>query len=147
MLLLPQHHQGFSVNCYSTNLQPSMTKLTRLILFLVLMGLTIWYLSIRISSYDLRFYSGKDNGYSVRLVSICVLSSIFWALMPDRGSIKYGLAGFVIGIASAFIAYFLMVSFEENATNQIIFHVLACFIFMITFYLIHKSTTIKNNNS
>jgi hypothetical protein len=124
-----------------------MARLMKLILFIVLTGLTIWYLSARISSYDLRFYSGKDNGYFVRLASICILSSIFWALMTDYSRIKHGILGFVIGIASALIAYFSLISLEDNAMNQVIFHILACLVFMTTFFLFHKSRTIKNNNS
>ena len=116
-------------------------------IFLVLMSLTIWYLSAQINSYDLRFYSGKDNGYFVRLQSICILSTFFWTLMTNHSRIKYGLAGFFIGLISAFVAYFSLISLEENATSQVIFHLLACFIFMTMFFILNKIRTIKNNNS
>jgi hypothetical protein len=124
-----------------------MTTLTKLTIFVILAGLTIWYLSTRINSYDLRFYSGKDNGYFVRLESICFFSAIFWALMTDNSRAKYFFAGSVIGLLSALIAYLSLLGFQENSRTQVIFHVLAFVLFMATFLIVKQWRTTKNNYS
>lgn len=113
-----------------------MTRLSKLLLFLILASLTIWYLSARINAYDLRFYYGKDNGYFVRLESICVLSAAFWALMTDHSRVKYFITGFFIGLFAAIFAYLL--PFEENARTQVIFHILACLLSMAAYFGFQK---------
>lgn len=122
-----------------------MTRPIRLLLFLIFTGIIIWFLNSRIDSNDLRFYSGKDNGYFARLESICILSAIFWTIMSDQNKIKNFFIGLLIGLLSSISSYLVMLNFEENAINQLIFHIIACLIF-ITTYFIMNITLIKKNN-
>ncbi|MBB4805063.1 hypothetical protein HNP38_000335 [Chryseobacterium defluvii] len=119
-------------------------------LFLVVAGIIIWYLSNRICSHDLRFYYGKDNGYFIRVESICILSSIFWIIMSDYSRIKskimliitgvfLSITGFIVGAFSSIISYLIMTGISnDNCKTQVIFHILACLIFMTIFYLINR---------
>ncbi|MCB0852662.1 MAG: hypothetical protein KDD63_10585 [Bacteroidetes bacterium] len=83
----------------------------------------------------MRFYYGKDNGYFVRRLSICILSSIFWGLMANKRVVYQMIIGFVIGLISGILAYFLMLKIDENADMQVAFHVVGCTIFIILFFL------------
>jgi Na+/proline symporter len=114
-----------------------MRKIT-LIVFLIIASVVIFYLNNRIAVYDMRFYSGKDDGYSVRLESICLLSALFFLLMCKQKRILNFFLGFVIGIISSIVYYFVAFICFDNSSTGLLFHILSCLCFVVVFFLVEK---------
>ena len=102
---MPRHRQAstLAANCFIDHTPSLMSRQRRLLPFILLNEMIVWFLDTRITSHDLRFYSGKDNGYFVRIGSIVVLSSILWALMSDQNRTRNFLWGLLIGILSSIL--------------------------------------------
>jgi hypothetical protein len=56
----------------------------KFVILLVLIAVTIIYTNQRIFAYDMKYYIGKDNGYLSRVKSICILSTLFFAVMAEK---------------------------------------------------------------
>jgi uncharacterized membrane protein len=55
----------------------------KLTVSLFLMSLAIWWINHGITSYDLYFYHGKDDGVIFRLESLLLMSSVFFMVMAE----------------------------------------------------------------
>jgi drug/metabolite transporter (DMT)-like permease len=110
----------------------------KLIVFLIIASAVIFYLNKRIAVYDMRFYSGKDNGFVVRIESICMLSTLFFFMMCKQKRILNSILGFVIGIISSVVCYFVAFIFIDNSNTGLLFHILSCLYFVMVFFLIER---------
>jgi hypothetical protein len=110
----------------------------KLIVFLIIAPVVILYLNYRIAIYDMRFYSGKDNGYVVRIESICMLSTLFFLLMCKQKRILNFFLGFMIGIISGIVCYFAANICTDNSNTDLLFHILSCLCFVVVFFVIEK---------
>jgi hypothetical protein len=122
-----------------------MSRPFKFILFTLLTGLTIYYINDGIGNYDMRFYNGKDDGYVLRLQSICVLSCLFYVLMSERKKILNAVIGLASGLAASIIAYlFIIVLIDEPFTGTV-FHIFSCILFILLYFAIQRYKSVKNN--
>ena len=142
-----------------------MTTAIKIIFFTIISILVIIYIDNGIRSFDLRFYSSKDNGYVVRLESICLLSSLFFLLMTRHQRIKstvkdyilniinylyISILGFIIGIVSSIVSYVFisMLPGADTVNKGLIFHLLAITLFIVAFYALDKrKMSVKGSNA
>lgn len=124
-----------------------MARKIKIILFLILIVLVVLYLNNRIYSYDMRYYAGKDNGLFARFESIVVSSALFFLLLTKMNRILDLFIGFVIGIISGILGYFLTLIFSNETVNDIFYHVFGTILFMMAFFLIEKYSNSKKTNS
>ena len=124
-----------------------MSRLLKLILFLLIATTTIIYINHGISTYNMSFYSGKDNGYFLRFESIFILSSLYFVLMTNRNKILDGLIGLAIGFIWGMICYIITMLVIPDPFTETFYSVFSCFMFMLTYYMIENYRTRKNNSS
>jgi len=115
-----------------------MSRRSRLFLFIALSVSVIAYLDNRIMAYDKRFYYGKDDGVFVRFESICLLSSILFLMLGRWNWFLRVFLGFVSGFVSSLLAIIFVSTIFDNPHDGLIFHILACLIFIGLFYLMDK---------
>ena len=109
----------------------------KLFLFFIISFVIIYYLNERIMSYDMRFYSGKDNGYIVRLESICILSTLFFVLLGSRRWFINSIIGFIIGFLASVISVIItLILFSQFKYEGIIMHIISYVIFVTIFYYV-----------
>jgi len=113
-------------------------KITFILSLLAIIAVIIYFYQ-RISAYDMRFYTGKDDGAFIILQSICILSAVFYFIMAKTKRWLYLFIGFFAGIVSSIIGYFLAV-FISSSTGQLVllFHILGCATFILSFFMIEK---------
>lgn len=118
----------------------SKIRLVVLVILIIVMSIIIYYINGRISAYDLRFYSGKDDGAFVRLESIVIMSSFFYLFMSKKYRIIQFIGGFFIGLLSGIIGYILvgLLLYRVFSDFGLTFHILGCIIFMVIFFLIER---------
>ncbi len=115
-----------------------MSKKIIFVIFLVITTVVVLYINHRIASYDLRFYSGKDDGYFVRFGSICLLSTIYFALMTDRNKIMDALIGLAFGFIAGIIGYLVSMLTIPDPLDGIGYYFISCFLFMLMFFILQK---------
>lgn len=100
----------------------------------------IIYLEFKINS-DLSFHQGKDQGFFVRIQSICILSMIFYFIMTEKKRFKMMLLGFLLGLASIVISYLIYLLIIDFRYSEFVFHSLSALIYIGSFFLIEKKIT------
>ena len=115
-------------------------RMLKFALFLILISIIIYCLNDKIENYDMRYYSGKDNGAFVRIYSITILSSLFYLIMSIKFRIIQLIKGFFIGFFSSIVSYILVGLFLHKIFSNfgLTFHVLGCLIFILIFFMIEK---------
>jgi hypothetical protein len=110
-----------------------------ILLFFILSAIMIAYIDYGIRTYDMRFYSGKDNGYFLRFESVICLSTGYYLLNVILQSerkiktyLKYGITGFVLGIISSVICYLIIPSDDYGLK----FHILSVILCYISLHVI-----------
>jgi hypothetical protein len=86
----------------------------------------------------MRFYQSKDNGYFVRLESICILSALFFLVMSKEKKLLNSAIGFSAGLVFSIAWYLLTINIPDDRTSAIVFHTMTCISFMFSFFLIEK---------
>ena len=82
------------------------------------------------------FYSGKDaGGIGSRILSVCILSALFFLIIAKKNKFVSLIIGFSIGVVSCIISFFLYRDpFYEQGLS---FHVLACILVMAFLLIDH----------
>jgi type III secretory pathway component EscS len=112
---------------------------SKLVILLIVFAIIIIWLNNEIVKGNMSFYHGKDNGFIVRIESICFMSLLFFLIMSNRKRIILSILGFIIGFISSVFSYFISFSIINNP--GISFHVLACTLFICFYFLITKTKT------
>ena len=87
----------------------------KILLMLVLTTAVVIWLDTKINVYDLNYYQGKDNGFSVRFYSICILSPLFFVLMGRRKRGLLSAIGLFVAILSIIVSYFIWFMLFEDS--------------------------------
>lgn len=101
-------------------------KTVLILLFLVFTALVIIYIDRGIKNYDLRFYSGKDDGYILRLESIVCLNTIYYILniiglkVKFRDYITFALIGFFTAVLVSIVGYLIIPSNDEGTLFHLV---------------------------
>ena len=107
---------------------------------LLIIASVIIYLDYKISTYDMRFYYGKDDGIFVRLESICELSTLFFLVMSKHNRVLNIIIGFFAGLFSSIFTYLVVLGcFHKYLNNNdLVFHIISCLVFIKLFFVIEK---------
>jgi len=112
------------------------SKNIKLIVLILLTAIVVYIIDYKITAHDLDYYYGKDDGFFRRIESICLLSSLFFGVMTKRTWWIQSLIGFIVGILSSIVSYFLWYYlFDDNGLS---FHIISCLLSILTFFLIQK---------
>jgi hypothetical protein len=120
-------------------------RLTKILLLCTIMTIVIIYIDNGINSYDMKFYQGKDNGYFKRMESIILFSALFFFIVPRQFKLLQLVKGFITGIASVIIAYFLISFVLYRSDKGLIFHVFSSLACVITFILWERRSAKLDN--
>jgi hypothetical protein len=120
-----------------------MIRKVKLFVLTIIMTIIIFYFDFKISTYDMRFYSGKDDGLFVVFESIVICSTIFFLIMSEQKRILNILIGFFIGILTAILTYIVIaVSIGKYLNNMIlVYHIIAFLLCIKLFFVIEKLLT------
>jgi len=116
-----------------------MKKYNLIVLLIVLNLVLVIYLNYKISSFDLRFYYGKDDGFFTRLEATCLMSCLYFGLLSKKRKLLFSIVGFVVGILSILISYLTVFYFLDF--DGVFYHLFAILLFIFTFHLIDKRLT------
>jgi len=125
-------------------------RLLKFTILIIVMSIVIYYINERIWAYDMRFYSGKDNGAIVVIESTAILSSLFYLFMSKRYKFIQFVGGGLLGVISSIVSYLIVALFRlDKILNDLIltFHILGCIIFIIIFFLIERSIEFHPTNN
>ncbi len=99
----------------------------------------ITFLQRRISIYDMKFYYGKDGGIIARILSVWVMSGIFYSIMAQNKPFLYLILGLLIGVITTLITYIFTSFILGNLVYlDLIFQLASCFIFIKLFFSVEK---------
>ncbi|TPG33299.1 hypothetical protein EAH81_24550 [Flavobacterium pectinovorum] len=82
------------------------------------------------------YHSGKDGGMLTGLQMIVILSSIYFLVLSKRNKIIFLFVGFMIGVLSFLISYFVAYGFLNY--DDIYCYLFAMIIFIVSFHLIER---------
>lgn len=106
----------------------------KVVIFLSIMTLIVMWIDYHIESRNMAFYTGKDNGFLVRIISICLLSALFYGFLAKKNHIPMSFVGFLAGLICSFISYLVWFLFLDD--YGLSFHIIACVLFMLLFRII-----------
>ena len=113
-----------------------MSQVKRKIVFsFCIIGLVVMLIDYNIKSHNMAFYSGKDNGFFVRIISICLLSAFFYGIMAEKNRLLLLVIGFLAGLLSSIISYGIW--FFYLVDYGLSFHIIACILFVLIFRVIY----------
>lgn len=92
-----------------------MSRKIKITVFLVLLTLVVIFLRDLYKLFDKPFYQGKDNGIFARFEVVVISSALFFFLIARKNNLFNLAIGFIIGILSGIISYFLAVFIPSNA--------------------------------
>lgn len=120
-----------------------MIRKVKLFVLTIIMTIIIFYYDFKISTYDMRFYSGKDDGLFVVFESIVICSTIFFLIMSEQKRILNILIGFFIGLLTGTLTYIVIaVSIGKYLNNMIlVYHIIAFLLCVKLFFVIEKLLT------
>lgn len=121
-----------------------MSRQLKFILFILLAGLTIYYINDGIRNYDMRFHNAKDDGYFLRFESICVLSCLFYVLMSEHKKILNAIIGLAAGLLASIIAYLIIIVLIDEPFTGTVFHIFSCILFILLYFAIQRYQSVKN---
>ena len=113
----------------------------KIIILICLFVIVTLIINNEIIKGNMFFYSGKDNGFLVRIETITIMSMLYFFMLSKNKKILNLIIGFFIGILSSIISYFLSFAISYNPT--IIFHVIAFCLFSLSYFLINKLRSTK----
>jgi hypothetical protein len=102
---------------------------------LIIMVVVIFWLNNEIVNYNVDYYSGKDNGFFTRIISVISLSSLFYVVMSNTRKILMGVLGFLSGIVCCVLSYIVWLFFFND--YGLSFHILACLLSVTSYFLIN----------
>lgn len=114
-----------------------MKKYSLTVLLIILNLTLVIYLNDKISSLDLRFYHGKDDGFFTRLEATSLMSCLYFGLLSKKRKAIFSLIGFAVGVLSILAAYFTISYFLY--LEGFFYHLFAVLIFIFVFHLIDKN--------
>jgi len=115
-----------------------MSRKIKIIVFLVLLSLVVIFLRDLYKLFDKPFYQGKDNGIFARFQVIVISSALFFFFITRKNRIFNLAIGFIIGIFSGVISYFLAVFIPSNSFFDFSYHIIATSLFIIAFFQVEK---------
>ena len=115
-----------------------MSRKIKIILFLVTLSLVVIFLRDLYKLFDKPFYQGKDDGIFARFQVIVISSALFFFFITRKNRIFNLAIGFIIGIFSGIISYFLAVFIPSNTFFDFSYHIIATSLFIIAFFQIEK---------
>jgi hypothetical protein len=120
-----------------------MIRKVKLFVLALLMTFIVFYFDYKISTYDMRFYSGKDDGLFIVFESIVIFSTIFFLIMSKQKRILNVFIGFFIGIFTGILTYIIIALSIGIYLNNIIlfYHIIAVLISIKLFFVIEKLLT------
>lgn len=95
----------------------------------------IVFLDYKISSFDINYYYGKDNGAFVRAYSIIISSILYFVISSHKKRFLFSIIGFFVGIISVIISYIIAgkIDLYLNISHGLLYHILG-FLFFISFF-------------
>lgn len=117
-----------------------MTKKIIILLYVILTALVVYYIDFGIRSNNMRFYSGKDTGYTLRIESIIVLNTIFFVLNNielNRKLSSYILTA-IIGSFAALGVSLLCYLFLPTDYYGLTFHIVTILLCYISYFVFKK---------
>lgn len=107
------------------------------------MTIIVFYFDHKISTYDMRFYSGKDDGLLIVFESIVIFSATFFLIMSKQKRVLNVIIGFFIGIFTGVFTYIIIaLSIEKYLDNIILsYHIIAVLLCIKLFFVIEKLLT------
>jgi hypothetical protein len=117
-----------------------MIRKVKLFVLTIIMTIIIFYFDFKISTYDMRFYAGKDNGLSIVFESIVIFSTIFFLIMSEQNRILNIIIGFFIGIFTGILNYIIItVCIGRYLNNTIlVYHIISFLLCIKLFFVIEK---------
>jgi uncharacterized membrane protein YfcA len=120
-----------------------MSRKIKIIVFLVLLSLVVIFLRDLYKLFDKPFYQGKDDGIFARFQVIVISSALFFFFITRKNRIFNLAIGFIIGIFSGVISYFLAFFIPSNSFFDFLYHIIATSLFIIAFFQVEKFYTPK----
>lgn len=108
----------------------------KIIVMLFIICLVVLWLNNRIHAEDLSFYVSKDNGFTIRFISVCFLSALFYSTITKKYRLRLFVIGFFVGFLSNIISYLIWFFFFDD--YGLSFHIIACILFILIFMLINR---------
>jgi hypothetical protein len=120
-----------------------MIRKVKLYVLTIIMAIIIFYFDFKISTYDMRFYSGKDDGLFIVFESIVIFSTIFFFIMSEQKRILNILIGLFIGIFMGILTYVIIaLTLGKYLNNMIlVYHIIAFLLCIKLFFVIEKLLT------
>jgi hypothetical protein len=120
-----------------------MIRKVKLYVLTIIMTIIIFYFDFKISTYDMRFYSGKDDGLFIVFESIVIFSTIFFFIMSEQKRILNILIGLFIGIFMGILTYVIIaLTLGKYLNNMIlVYHIIAFLLCIKLFFVIEKLLT------
>jgi hypothetical protein len=106
----------------------------KLTVILAIAAFVVFWINYRIYHHDLSFYVGKDNGFTIRFVSVCFLSAIFYCFIAENNRFILFFVGIFSGVLSNILSYMIWFFFLDD--YGLSFHIIACCLFVLIFILI-----------
>jgi hypothetical protein len=115
-----------------------MSRKIKIIVFLIVLSLVVIFLREIYKFFNTAFYQGKDDGIFARFELIVISSALFFLLMARKKRVfNFGI-GFLIGIFSGVISYFLSALIPSDTFFNYSYHIIATSLFIIAFFKIEK---------
>jgi hypothetical protein len=120
-----------------------MSRKIKIIAFLVLLLLIVVFLRDLYELFDTPFYQGKDDGIFASFEVVVISSALFFFFMARKNRIFNLAIGFIIGLFSGVISYFLAVFIPSNTFFDFSYPIIATSLFIIAFFQMEKLFTPK----
>jgi hypothetical protein len=108
-------------------------KLKIFTMVIIIFSVVFW-IDNRIENQDMLFYSGKDNGFFARFISVTLLSAVFYYVMAKRQKWLMFIVGFFVGLISSLISYGIWFIYLDDFGLSC--QIIACFLFVFIYLLV-----------
>lgn len=120
-----------------------MSRKIKIIVFLALLLLIVIFLRDLYKLFDTPFYQGKDDGIFARFEVVVISSTLFFFFIARKNRIFNLAIGFIVGLFSGIISYFLAVFIPSNTFFDFSYHIIATSFYIIAFFQIEKLFALK----
>jgi hypothetical protein len=103
-------------------------------LFILFVGIS-YYIVLQIESYNMKYYTGKDNGTFAQFESIVIMSCIFYLIVTKKNRFISALTGIGYGILSGISGYLLYFLTDRIIDEIIVIPIYSIIIFIGLFFL------------
>jgi hypothetical protein len=96
---------------------------------------------------DESYHYGKDQGFFVRICSVCVLNSLFFFTMIKKHRFVFLCIGLLVGFISCLLAYLislLLASLLGLYLFGMLFHILATILYLSFYFIVLKKYNHNN---